>query len=172
VLTITQSASKEALHLATVETVGKHLRGVPFNKEGKARRYALAWVLPRLGRKYRPFASQLLQRAKPDNSGLYIGGDAELPHAKALCEWLEADPAMAARLAKVRQAFFSGLAASSRGVATFYNDAERLRVLIAAADDCLPYIITGDASGLPAFAGGYSRAIALIHHAGVEEVAA
>lgn len=174
-LTITRADYMASLGV-TEPTTTTRLRGLPCTGSGTGstpRRYPLAWVLPTLKTKHRADALVLLDRARMDDSGLYIGGDAELPHAQALCAWIEADEAMAERLKWVRGQFFNGLAATARGQAVFYHDTERLRLLIAGADAVLPFILTGERSGLPAFAGGYSRAIAVLHHAAVEaEVAA
>lgn len=170
-LTVTIDDYARACGLTT-DGASARLRGVPFTRTGKGpRRYALAWALPSLGRKYRLDAVNLLASAQLDASGLYIGGDEVLQHAQELCDWLEADPTTAERLKWVRGQFFNGLAATARGQAAFYTDSERLRLLIAAADAVLPFVLTGEKAGLPAFAGGYSRAIALLHHAG-EAVAA
>ncbi|MCV2879735.1 hypothetical protein OE699_12845 [Sedimentimonas flavescens] len=173
-LTITQTDYTEALGLSTLETAGRRLAGLPFDKwpKDRFRRYPLAWVLPTLGEKHRHSAPALLSRARPDGNGLYIGGDEIMDHARRLSAWLDRNEDTAQRLEKVRASFFFGLSQGARSW-VHYQSVPRYWHLIGASDAALPYILTGNATGLPEWAR-YACAVAVVHNAApsCEEMAA
>lgn len=165
-LTVTQKDLSKATNL-TQSAVSYMLTHVQSQSGGRARRYPLHAVLPLLGDRYRWAAPELVELAKPDDTGLFIGDmHTALATSSDLCAWLEADPKTAERLAILRQLFFSGLAATKGFGVHAVGELERLRKLIASAPDLLPFVVTGDKSGLPDLVS-YSRAFVIINLSGV-----
>ncbi len=107
--TITITNFADAMDL-TKERSGFMLKGIPYTISGAngERRYSFPAVLPTITRqKYRDRTPALLASARDDGE-LYVGSDLEL--GERLGAWLDADPAMKERLARVRATFFSALA--------------------------------------------------------------
>ncbi|WP_146684096.1 hypothetical protein [Thioclava sediminum] len=141
------------------DTASVHLAGLPF--EGHPRRHPLPFALSRLKKKYRGAASELVRGARDDGS-IFVATLDQMPFLEALSDWIDCDPEMAARASAVRRNFFASLAGSARGVTAYLGDVPRLWHIAIAAPTTLPYIITGDRSGLPNW-HEYSRSLALVH---------
>lgn len=146
------------------DSAARRLFGLPHIGE-RNKRFNVLHIIPTLPEKYRHHAALIVNAARSD-SEFYVGGDDMLPTARALEDWLQANPEMSARLHNVRVTFFNALA--SMKSATLFRDSERLRLLLPLSDHILPYILTGDKRGLPFF-GSFARAFALVHQAGPYE---
>jgi len=162
-LTVRQQDFLEATGLKS-RSVTLKFNGLPATYAGRFKAYALADVLPLLGRKHAGAAVALLDHAR--NSGVsYVGGDEAIGATIRLEKWLcENVPGAVTRLHRVRCSFFSGLA---RGVRTngLTEDVERMRVLLLRVPSVLRYVLTGDPVGLPADWPTFSRQWALLHSA-------
>ena len=158
-LSVTQTDIATALGLTKSRaSTMMTLAGVPYTANGgKARRYAIAAVLPITPRKYRVCAERLLKLAVDDGE-LYCNVD--LPTAEKFCAWIAIDDDMAHRLRFVRTSFFNALYASTKSNG-YFEDSERIRVLLATSSYVLPFILTGTAP-LPDFKH-FARAFVLIH---------
>lgn len=139
------------------DTAARRLRGCP-RKNARNQRFALTDVLPRLRNRNHAAA---LTRVCVDDGTFFCGGDDALPAARELEKWLVIDPDMAERLHNCRVSFFRALGLSMRSAAMI-QDAERHRVMLPMSGALLPYVVTGDKSGLP-FMGDWSREFALVH---------
>lgn len=161
-LTIKQNDFLEATGLKS-RSVTLKFNGLPATQDGRYKTYALADVLPLLGRKHAGAAVALLERAR-DSGVSYVGGDEVLGSCARLEEWVRANvPGGDLRLHQVRVSFFDGLA---RGVRTngLTSDVERLRLLVIRTG-ALRYILSGDPAGLPADWATFARHFALLHSA-------
>lgn len=162
-LTVKQQDFLEATGLKS-RSVTLKFNGLPSMQDGRFKTYALADVLPLLGRKHAGAAVALLERAR-DSGVSYVGGDEVLGSCARLEEWLRENvPGAALRLHQVRCSFFSGMA---RGVRTnqLTEDVERIRLLVTRTPGALRYILTGDPAGLPADWPTWARHFALLHSA-------
>lgn len=162
-LTIKQNDFLEATGLKS-RSVTLKFNGLPSTQDGRFKSYALADVLPLLGRKHAGAAVALLDRAR-DSGVTYVGGDEVLGSAARLEEWVRQNvPGAALRLHRVRCSFFSGLA---HGVRTngLTEDVERMRVLLLRVPGALRYILAGDPAGLPSDWATFSRQWAILHSA-------
>ena len=161
-LTVKQTDFLEATGLKS-RSVTLKFNGLPSMQDGRFKAYALADVLPLLGRKHAGAAVALLDRAR-DSGVSYVGGDEVLGSAARLEEWVRENvPGAPLRLHQVRTSFFDGLA---RGVRTngLTADVERLRLLVIRTP-ALRYVLTGDPAGLPSDWPTWSRHFALLHSA-------
>ncbi|RWR51954.1 hypothetical protein EOW65_03640 [Sinirhodobacter ferrireducens] len=162
-LTIKQNDFLEATGLKS-RSVTLKFNGLPSTQDGRFKAYALADVLPLLGKKHAGAAVALLERAR-DSGVTYVGGDEVLGSSARLEEWVRQNvPGAALRLHQVRTSFFDGLA---RGVRTngLTSDVERLRLLVIRTPGALRYILAGDPVGLPCDWATWARHFALLHSA-------
>jgi hypothetical protein len=167
--TITISDFAAALDV-TKGHAGTMLAGIPYTIRGDhgERRYSFPAALCRLTRpKYRARVPALLASARDDGE-IYVGHDLDL--AEALADWINVSPAMKERLARVRATFFSALAGSTQSSA-WHSEVERIRSLLCLSAHVLPYVLTGDKSGLPSFPS-FSRAFVLVHSSPYQREAA
>ncbi|GGA98295.1 hypothetical protein GCM10011324_05690 [Allosediminivita pacifica] len=86
-----------------------------------------------------------------------------LPVAERLCGWISTHPDMAERLHAVRVTFFNAIAATVR-TGALASDTERLRLLLPLSQWTLPFIVTGETSGLPHFRK-FAPGFAMVHTA-------
>lgn len=162
-LTVRQQDFLEATGLKS-RSITLKFNGLPSTQDGRFKAYALADVLPLLGRKHAGAAVALLDRAH-DSGVTYVGGDEVLGSCARLEEWFRENvPGAPLRLHQVRTSFFDGLA---RGVRTngLTADVERLRALVFRTPGALRYVLTGDPVGLPSDWPTWARHFALLHSA-------
>lgn len=164
-LKIVKNDYRDTLGISDI-TAFAHLKNIPSSKRGSSKEYVLADVIPAMQGRYAGAMPGLLAKARPDNAfGTFVGGDEAVEPAERLEAWLtlHVDGART-RIHQVRRSFAEGLGRAVRSSALM-SDAERLRLLILRSDIALPFLITGDRSGLPRDWAEPARIFALLHSA-------
>lgn len=108
-LTVKQNDFPESTGLKS-RSVTLKFNGLPATQDGRFKSYALADVLPLLGRKHAGAAVALFGHTR-ESGVTFVGGDEVLGSCARLEEWLRQNvPGAPLRLHQVRCSFFSGLA--------------------------------------------------------------
>lgn len=168
-LTFSQSALRKAFNVVD-RTSSNWCAGLPFQREGRTKRYNVADLLPSLPGKYAAAVPALIKLARNDDNPV-VADVSDIDRARALDGWLNLHmPEAGARLYNVRQAFFGGLALGFRSSALM-GETEFLRLILPRHGAILAYLTTGNPDTLPRDWVTWSRELA-VTHIGLERVAA
>lgn len=168
-LTFTQTDLCQAFSVCD-RTASLWCTGLPFTREGRARRYNVADFLPSLPGKYAAAVPDLVRLCRNDDNPV-VADVSDIDRARALDGWLSLFlPHASERLYNVRQAFFGGLALGFKSSALM-GETEFLRLILPRHGAILAYLITGDAATLPRDWVRWARELA-VTHIGLERVVA